>query len=552
MMEKYFQQPSVMSAQEHFSRVPKAEIQRSTFDRSSAYKTTFNAGNCIPIFCDEVLPGDTYHMDSTFFARLATPLKPVMDNAHLDVHYFFVPSRLVWEHWPNFMGERKTPADDPKNYTIPKASWNPATALTHVGGGDEFAIGDYLGLPKSNVNENFLITALPLRAFALIWDEWYRDENLQNPHDLGDGDANTTSLNYNSFVKQFPRGKRKDYFTSALPWPQKGDPVSIPIGGQIPVVTTTDDTLSGAQQAIRFNKIDGADPGGNYFIGVGSDGRAGRSAAAGGSPADFYYPSNLVANLSAASAVTINALRTAIQLQVMLERDARGGTRYIEMIWEHFGVVNPDFRLQRPEFIGSGTGLINVNPIAATFTSSGNAPQGNLAATATGVVRASFDYSATEHGYIIGVISARTDLTYQRGLERMWTRSVREEFYFPALAHLGEQAILNKEIFLASTLAATNDLAFGYQERFAEYRYKPSRVTGLFSSEESASLDVWHWSQDFANLPALNADFIRENPPIARTIAVQTEPHFLLDSWFGLKCDRPMPVYSVPGLNSGL
>ena len=254
------------------------------------------------------------------------------------------------------------------------------------------------------------------------------------------------------------------------------------------------------------------------------------------------------ADLQSATAMTINALRTAFQLQRMLERDARGGTRYIESIWAHFGVVNPDFRLQRPEFLGSGTSRINLSPIASTYATSGTAPQGNLSAVGVGVTECKWSHSFTEHGYVIGFISARADLTYQRGLERHWSRAVREEFYFPALAHLGEQAVLNKEIFMAPASAGTNDDVFGYQERFGEYRYKPSRITGLFVSEESASLDVWHWSQDFETLPELNASFIVERPPIDRTIAVASEPHFISDIWFDLKCDRPMPVYSVPGL----
>lgn len=548
-MEKYFQQPSVMSSQEHFSRVPRAEIERSRFDRSSGLKTTYNAGNLIPVFVDEVLPGDTYHMKATLFSRLATPLKPVMDNAFQDVHFFFVPARLVWDHWVNFMGERANLADDPKDYSIPQANWNPTAALTHATGAD-FAIGDYFGLPKAaGDNNNHAVSALPLRALYLIWNEWFRDQNLQDPIAFSTGDT-AVDINYNQKVYLLPRGKRKDYFTGALPWPQKGDPISIPLGNQAPLVGSP-------SVSARGTAIFSAASGGSSLGNMAQSGATNLVNFGGASTGQRWLESTGTANLatagvyadlSTATATTINALRTAFQLQRMLERDARGGTRYIESIWAHFGVVNPDFRLQRPEFIGSSSGVININPIAATYTTAGQAPQGNLAATATGVTNCSWDHSFTEHGYVIGVVSARTDLTYQRGVERFWTRTVREEFYYPALAHLGEQAILNKEIFLAPAAANTNNNVFGYQERFAEYRFKPSRITGLFSSEETASLDVWHWSQDFATLPALNADFIRENPPIARTIAVQTEPHFLLDAWFDLKCDRPMPVYSVPGL----
>ena len=538
-----------MDAQAHFSRVPKAEIERSRFDRSSGYKTTFNAGNLIPCFVDELVPGDTYTLDATHFARLATPLKPVMDNAYLDTHFFFVPSRLVWDNWPYFMGERKKPTDNPKDFSVPQASWNPQTALAHATGG-AFAIGDYLGLPKRNAGGlATTVSALPLRAIYLIWNEWFRDENLQDPITFSTGDT-ASDINYNQPVSFLPRGKRKDYFTSCLPWPQKGDPIMLPLSGSAPVkgIFVLDNNYAGG--AASTARQTGDDP----------------SVAAPAMPAGVLpanQPSwaigtlpqnstttkrspNIYADLSAATATTINALRTAFQLQRMLERDARGGTRYVEMIYSHFGVVNPDFRLQRPEFLGNGTSVINMNPIAATFTSSGNAPQGNLSAVGTGLTRAHLTYSATEHGFLIGFVSARTDLTYQQGIERFWTRKVREEYYFPALSHLGEQAVLRKEIYLDTP--ANNDLVFGYQERYAEYRYKPSRITGLFASAEGSSLDVWHWSQDFANAPQLNASFIVENPPIARTIAVQTEPHFLLDSWFNLMCDRPMPVYSVPGL----
>lgn len=572
-MEKKFTQPSVMSTQAHFSRVPRAEIQRSRFARDSDLKSTYDAGNLVPVFVDEVLPGDTYHMSATLFSRLATPLKPFMDNLYQDVHFFFVPNRLVWSHWVNFMGERASPTDDPTDYSVPQGKWYPKRALTHATG-DAYCIGDYLGLPKSqefDVNEYVEVSDLIIRAITLIWNEWYRDENLQEPLALETGEGENT-LTLNSPVSMLPRGKRKDYFTSCLPWPQKGDAITIPLGDYAPVHMGDSSGLTPAYPNGWWWSEIRRHADGDYLGNMQQSSQAGldpewsalepslRKAGSTapnpslnnqvsiGTPIPEGTPLPLRADLAAATATTINALRTAFQLQKMLERDARGGTRYIESIWAHFGVVNPDFRLQRPEFIGSASAMINVNPIAATFTSSGNAPQGNLAAVGTGVVNCNFTHSFTEHGYIIGFVSARADLTYQRGVERFWSRKVREEFYFPSLAHLGEQAVLNQEIFLRPADENTNGMVFGYQERYAEYRYKPSRITGLFASEETASLDVWHLSQDFPTLPELNESFIIEQPPVERVIAVQTEPHFLLNAFFSLKCDRPMPIYSVPGL----
>lgn len=548
--ERYFPQPSVMTAQQHFSAVPQADIQRSRFDRSHSYKSTFNAGMLIPVFIDEALPGDTFHMKGTCFTRLATPLKPIMDNVQQDMHFFFVPNRLVWDHWAEFMGERKSPHDDPNDYSMPQNTWNPHAALTHATGAD-FAVGDYLGLPKVDaVNETHNVSALPLRAIQLIWNEWYRDENLQDPIALETGNSGDT-MTYNAAVSNFPRGKRKDYFTSCLPWPQKGDAVTVPLGAHAPLggtgtvlVDRFTNSVTSGDQAILSQKQTTA---GQLF---------GHDAVPSGTPGNWFATefhgivdtSAMYADLAAATAVSINDLRSAFQIQRMLERDARGGTRYIELILSHFGVQNPDFRLQRPEYLGGGTTNVNINPVASTYTSIGNAPQGNLSATGTSILSGSWSHSFTEHGFVIGFVSVRADLTYQRGVERFWSRLTRNEHYWPTLAHLGEQAVLNKEIWLGTSASGHNDEVFGYQERFGEYRYKPSRITGLFASEEAQSLDVWHLSQDFSALPVLNDSFIKENPPIDRIVAVQTQPHFLADFWFDLKCDRPMPVFSVPGL----
>jgi len=541
MKEKYFQQPSVMNASQHFSQVPNAEIQRSRFDRSHAVKTTFDAGKLVPIFVDEVLPGDTFNVDTTAFARLATPLKPVMDNMYLDIHFFFVPYRLVWDNWTKFMGERPTPDFDPNTLSVPSFNIGRNTTAPTAAG---FNISHYFGLPyvAAAGTVNMSVNALPFRAYNLIWNEWYRDQNLQQPRTVKTDDGPDTIVEMP--ISLAPRGKRHDYFTSCLPWPQKGDPVVVPLGDEAELVFPTGislDTVDTATTsgALRINNTGGTDP---YHLTAlnAPAGTGGTNASISGTgPSDAY------ADLSAATAVSINDLRSAFQIQRLLERDARGGTRYIELILSHFGVRSSDSRLQRPEYLGGGTTRININPIAATVQQD-TIPQGNLAAIGTAIGNARFSKSFEEHGVVIGLASARADLTYQQGLERMWSRQTRYDFYWPALAHLGEQAVLNKEIFWQGT--AADDEVFGYQERFAEYRYKPSRITGLFNSNASSSLDVWHLSQDFASLPVLNSSFIEENPPVDRIIAVPSEPHFLCDIWFNFHTDRPMPVYSVPGL----
>lgn len=523
MSEQKFVQPS--PDQSHFAAVPSAEIERSRFDRSSAVKTTFDAGGLYPVFVDEVLPGDTFTMNTTVFARLATPLKPVMDNMYLDVHFFFVPYRLIWENWQKFMGERPTPDFDPSTLSLPQAHIGLSTT-------PRMDVVQYMGLPFiASASKTLKVSALPFRAYRLIWNEWYRDQNLQSPvtFSIGDGPDLYPSVGDCDIL---PRGKRHDYFTSCLPWPQKGDPVVVPLGDSAPVFNDYLDSLIGL--SVR------QDP---------NDSTRGSFAKA----ASPNAPVQLFADLQEATSVSINDLRSAFQIQRLLERDARGGTRYIELILSHFGVRSDDARLQRPEFLGGMTSRVNINPVASTSTLSDSGsgisapPQANLSGVGTSILRGGFQKAFTEHGIIIGLVSARADLTYQNGIERFWSRKTRYDFYWPALAHLGEQAVLNKEIFWSEG-AAVDDQVFGYQERYAEYRYKPSRITGIFNSNYPASLDSWHLSQDFAALPVLNASFIQDNPPIDRVIAVPSEPHFLADFWFDLKCDRPMPVYSVPGL----
>lgn len=529
-MEKIVQQPATSSAQKHFSQLPAADTERSTFDRSHGYKTTIDAGYLYPIYVDEVVPGDTFKMNTTIFARLATPLKPIMDNMQCDIHYFFVPNRLVWDNWHNFLGERVNPDDNPDDYSIPKQT----IALNSIAG----TVADYFGLPQTTGNTVVSVTDLPFRGYKLIYNDWYRDQNLEDSIPIDKGD--TSAGNYTPYR----RNKRKDYFTSSLPWPQKGDPVYLPLGSQAPVGPNSSlPKLSGTQNVMTFKTNTGAAPA-NGMLGIATQGLNRGDGTLGSSPAALY-PDNLWADLTEATAATINDIRTAFQIQKLLERDARGGTRAIEIILNHFNVQVPDMRLQRPEYLGGGTGSISINPVASTAPLEA-APQANLAATGTGVIKGGFNHSFVEHGYVFGIMSVRADLTYQNGVERFWTRSTRYDFYWPSLAHLGEQAVKNIEIYANGD--TTDDETWGFQERYAEYRYRPGRITGKFRSNDPETLDVWHLAQDFDDLPNLNKAFIQEDPPVDRIIAVQDEPHFLVDAWHSLHCTRPMPVYSVPGL----
>lgn len=513
-----------------FSMVPKADIPRSTFNRQTTHKTTFDAGYLIPVFLDEVLPGDTFNLKMTAFSRLSTPLFPVMDNLHMDSFFFFVPNRLVWDNWQKFMGEQKNPGDS-TSYTIPQM-------VSPAGGYAINSLQDYMGLPTvGQVNGGSTVThsALFTRAYNLIYNEWFRDENLQDSLvvDTDDGPDNPSDY----VLKK--RGKRHDYFTSALPWPQKSTTgIELPLGEKAPIKY---DGTAGSQY---ISLLDGT----NTLVAQLTSGTYLQSTATTGASSYAMY-----ADLTQATAATINQLRQSFQIQKLLERDARGGTRYTEIVRAHFGVVSPDARLQRPEYLGGGSSPITINPIAQTSgtgASGTTTPIGTLAAMGTGLAHGhGFTQSFTEHGMIIGLVSVRADLTYQQGLRRMWSRNTRYDFYFPAFAMLGEQAILSKEIYC--TGEAADDDVFGYQERWAEYRHFPSQITGLFRSTASGTIDAWHAAQKFATRPALNNTFITEDPPISRLVAVGSAANgkqILFDSFFNIKTARALPIYSVPGL----
>ena len=516
---------------EHFAMVSDPEIPRSRFDTDQTYKTTFDSGYLVPVYIDEVLPGDDFQLDMTAFTRLTTPLYPVMDNMYLESFFFFVPNRLVWDNWRKMMGEQTNPGDS-TDFTVPQITSPTNGYLVN-------SLEDYFGLPtvgQLTAGNTVTHSAMWQRAYNLIYNEWFRDENLQNSVTVNKDNGPESFTNFTLLR----RGKRKDYFTSCLPWPQKGNAATLPLGTAAQIKFTPSGVSTSTTGAI--NSATGA----LWGLTTGVLNTTSYFTSGVATPVSPMY-----ADLSTATAATINQLRTSFAVQRLLERDSRGGTRYTEIIRSHFGVTSPDARLQRPEYLGGGTTPVNFNPIAQTSgTAATGAPLGTLGAMAVSLAHGhKFRSAFVEHGMIIGLVSVRADLSYQQGLHKMFSRKTRYDYYFPAFAHLGEQAVLNKEIYITGN-STYDDAVFGYQERWAEYRYKPSRITGLFRSTASGTLDGWHLSQKFTSLPTLNSTFISDTPPVDRILAVSSSigKQFYFDAYFTVRMSRPLPMYSVPGL----
>lgn len=526
----------------HFSKNPTSiDIPRSKFKIPYDHKTTMNAGELVPIYVSEVLPGDTAKIDLASLIRMSTPIYPVMDNAYLDTYFFYVPNRLIWQHWKEFMGENTT------SYWTPDVEYSMPQTTAPSTGWKKGTLADYFGLPI-NI-PNISVSSLPFRAYALIYNEWFRSQNLVEPLDINLGDSTTQGSNGEDRTVDVQKGgypakvgRLADYFSSALPSPQKGPDVYVPLGSSAPIVTNTP-TIGTLENQFLGTKVN--------FVNDTSTSSPNNSIYAKSENGTNIKDGNtfsLITDLSQAAGATVNQLRQAFAIQRMYEKDARGGTRYTELIRSHFAVISPDARQQRPEYIGGKRVPINITQILQTSATDNTSPQGNAAAYSLTVDSdGMFTKSFTEHGYILGLACIRTDRTYQQGIEKMWSRKSREDFYFPALANIGEMSIKNKELYAQGN--AEDEEVFGYQEAWAEYRYKPSKITGELRSTYETPLDSWHYGDKYTSLPILSKAWFEEGKErVARTLAIETQDQFIADFYFNTVWTRPMPIYSIPGL----